>query len=84
MMQESSGPPGETRPRTSRHPHRAHSGYVQTKTNRDHEPGHRDHVSDARFLIGAGDGNRTRTISLGICPAIFGRQHSKPSHLITQ
>src|SRR5437660_460789 len=28
---------------------------------------HRDHGSDVGFLIGAGDENRTRTISLGIC-----------------
>jgi len=29
---------------------------------------HRDHGSDVGFLIGAGDENRTRTISLGIGP----------------
>jgi len=33
----------------------------------------RDHGSDVRFLVGAGDGNRTRTISLGICPVTAAR-----------
>jgi hypothetical protein len=27
---------------------------------------HRDHGSDVRFRVGVGDGNRTRTISLGM------------------
>ena len=42
--------------------------------NLDRESSHRDHGFDVRFLVGAGDGNRTRTISLGI------RQIRAPDH----
>jgi len=45
----------------------------------DHEHDRRDYGSDVRFLVRAGDGNRTRTISLGIgafrssqCPELRG------------
>jgi hypothetical protein len=46
----------------------ARSGHVKTTTNLNGEFSRHDHGSDVRFLVGAGDGNRTRTISLGICP----------------